>query len=184
MNTNLIKFFILVLFIIFPLNFFVCGCTKVPEGLTPVNNFDVQKYLGLWYEIARLDHKFERDLTNVTADYALKDDGSIEVTNKGYNHNTEKWSKVKGVAKMLGESKTGSLKVSFFCPFYAGYHIIELDENYRYAMVTGSSRSYLWILARENSLKEKTLNRLIAKAQSLGFDTEKLILVDHSLIEK
>jgi len=160
---------------------FVCGCTKVPEGLTPVNNFDVEKYLGVWYEIARFDHKFERGLTNVTADYELKGDGSIDVTNKGYNPDTEKWSTANGVAKILGDSKTGSLKVSFFGPFYAGYHIIELDENYTYAMVTGASKSYLWILARENSLDEKTLTRLITKAESLGFDTKKLIFVDHSL---
>ena len=156
------------------------SCTGIPKGLEPVSEFDVNRYLGKWYEIARLDHSFERDLSNVTAEYTRADNGEIRVLNRGYNEKSEKWEQIEGKARFISDEAVGSLKVSFFGPFYGGYHIIALDkEGYGYAMVSGPSRSYLWILARTRSLDEKTYSHLVEKAAKLGFDTTALIKVKH-----
>jgi apolipoprotein D and lipocalin family protein len=155
------------------------GCTGVPEGLQPVGGFDSGRYLGRWYEIARLDHSFERGLTNVTADYRRLDDGRIEVINRGFDAQKKKWSEVRGVARFQGSQDVASLEVSFFGPFYGGYHVLVLDPDYRHALVAGPNRDYLWILAREPKLDQATLDRLIAQASAWGFATGKLILVDH-----
>ena len=158
------------------------GCTQVPDGLEPVSDFDADRYLGKWYEIARLDHSFEKNLSNVSAVYARDDAGGISVTNTGYNGKTGEWKKIEGQARFLKDETVGSLKVSFFGPFYGGYHIIALDkEEYGYAMVSGPNRSYLWILARDKTLDESVYTDLVAKAASWGFDTEKLTLVKHDL---
>ena len=128
----------------------IIGCTGVPEGLEPVSESEVNRYLGKWFEIARLDHTFEKNLSNVSAVYARDNTGNISVTNKGYNEKTGKWKQIEGRARFIGDETVGSLKVSFFGPFYGGYHVIALDkENYRYAMVAGPNRSYLWILSRD-----------------------------------
>ena len=157
----------------------IFGCTSIPDGLRPVTGFDVQRYLGKWYEIARLDHSFERGLTNVSAEYALKPDGSVSVLNQGFNPAKQKWSQARGKAKILGDAGTGSLKVSFFGPFYGGYHILALDkEKYQWALVCGPDKSYLWILAREKTLDKAVLERLANKARGWGFDTQKLIFVE------
>jgi apolipoprotein D and lipocalin family protein len=155
------------------------GCTGVPEGLQPAGGFDSARYLGRWYEIARLDHSFERGLTNVTADYRQLDDGRIEVINRGFDAQKKKWSEVRGVARFQGSQDVASLEVSFFGPFYGGYHVLVLDPDYRHALVAGPNRDYLWILAREPQLDQATLDRLIAQASAWGFATGKLILVDH-----
>jgi len=161
------------------------GCTGVPKGLRPVSQFDGQRYMGKWYEIARLDHSFERGLTNVSASYALDNDGVISVTNRGYNEKTDKWKRIEGRVQFIGENTVGSLKVSFFGPFYGGYHVIALDKvNYSYAMVAGPNRSYLWILSRSTSLDEPILSNLTDKAAELGFDTSNLIAVRHDRDEK
>jgi apolipoprotein D and lipocalin family protein len=156
------------------------GCTSVPKGLEPVSGFDADRYLGKWYEIARLDHSFERNLSNVSALYTAKEKGEIAILNRGYNEKDGEWKQIEGKARFIGEDSVGSLKVSFFGPFYGGYHIIELDrENYRYAMVAGPSRSYLWILSRTTSLDETIYSSLVSKATALGFDTTELIRVAH-----
>ncbi|MBS1212892.1 MAG: lipocalin [Proteobacteria bacterium] len=156
------------------------GCTKVPEGVQPVSGFELPRFLGKWYEIARLDHGFERNLQNVTAEYVAGEDGEIKVLNRGFNEKTGQWAEDDAVAKMAGEGDVGSLKVSFFGPFWGGYHIIALDrENYGYAMVTGPSKSLLWILARDKTLDDKTLGTLISQATKWGYDTKKLIYVKH-----
>ena len=158
----------------------IAGCTSIPEGLQPVSGFEVDRYLGKWYEIARLDHSFERNLSNVTAEYSLREGGGIDVLNKGYDKRKGEWREVKGVAHFIGEKNVGSLKVSFFGPFWGGYHVIALDrENYLYSMVTGSSRSYLWILSRNNMLDQKIVAELVARAKQWDFDMEKLIYVEH-----
>jgi len=158
----------------------LAGCTSIPEGLQPVSGFEVDRYLGKWYEIARLDHSFERNLSNVTAEYSLRDGGGIDVLNKGYDKRKGEWREIKGVARFIGEKNVGSLKVSFFGPFWGGYHVIALDkENYRYSMVTGPSRSYLWILSRDKVLDQKIVAELVARAKECEFDTEKLIYVEH-----
>jgi len=156
------------------------GCTRVPAGLQPVTGFDSQRYLGKWYEIARLDHSFERGLTNITAEYAARPDGSISVVNRGYDLRAGKWREARAVARFRGEPTVASLKVRFFWPFWGGYHVIALDEkDYRYAMVSGPSRSYLWILSREPSLAAPVMADLVNKAQQWGFAVEKLVHVEH-----
>ena len=158
----------------------VLGCTGVPKGLKPVSEFDGQRYMGKWYEIARLDHSFERNLSNVSATYAQGSSGLISVTNRGYNEKTGKWKQIEGRARFIGDNTVGSLKVSFFGPFYGGYHVIALDkENYSYAMVAGPNLSYLWILSRSTSLDETILSNLTDKAAEWGFKTTELITVEH-----
>jgi apolipoprotein D and lipocalin family protein len=158
----------------------LAGCVRIPSGLEPVKGFEVYRYLGTWHEIARLDHSFERGLSNVSAQYSLRDDGGIRVVNRGYDKESGEWKDIEGRGYFLGDKSVGSLKVAFFWPFYGGYHIIALDkENYSHAMVAGPSRSYLWILSREKSLDPDILTDLVGKAHQWGFDTEKLIFVDH-----
>lgn len=156
------------------------GCTGIPEGLAPVEDFDPARYLGKWYEIARLDHSFERHLNNVSAIYTRDENGDIRVQNEGFNTKTKTWEKIGGRARFIASDDVGSLKVSFFWPFYGGYHIIALDrQKYRYAMVSGPSRSYLWILSRQKTLDQNIYDELISKAASWGFDTAELIRVAH-----
>ena len=158
----------------------VLGCTGVPKGLKPVSEFDGQRYMGKWYEIARLDHSFERNLSNVSATYTRDSTGVISVTNRGYNEKTDKWKQIEGRARFIGDNDVGSLKVSFFGPFYGGYHVIALDKkDYSYAMVAGPNRSYLWILSRSTSLDETILSNLKIKAAEMGFETTELIAVKH-----
>ena len=154
------------------------GCTSIPKGLKPVANFDVERYLGTWYEIARLDHSFEKNLTHVSADYAQNEDGTISVTNRGYNQKKGEWKDIRGKAKFIGKDSIGSLKVSFFGPFYGVYHVIALEkESYQYAMVAGPSRSYLWILSRNKTLDDNIYLDLVSRAENWGFDTSQLIKV-------
>jgi len=165
---------------IFFLPFLFVGCTGIPEGLRPVTGFEAGRYLGTWYEIARLDHSFERNLTNVTAQYSAGEGDQVLVLNRGFDKEKGKWQEVEGIARFIGDKTVGSLKVSFFGPFWGGYHVIALDkEGYRYSMVSGPSRSYLWILSREKRLDEKILADLVGKAKEWGFETEKLIFVAH-----
>ncbi len=160
----------------------VMGCTQIPEGLEPVKGFDVERYLGKWYEIARLDHSFERNMSNVTAEYSRGSGEEIQVLNRGFDIQEGQWREIRGVACFIGEKNIGSLEVSFFGPFWGGYHIIVLErENYGYAMVTGPSRSYLWILSREKTLDEPVLADLISRARAWGFDTDRLIFVEHDM---
>ncbi|MEE4264930.1 MAG: DUF1499 domain-containing protein [Desulfobacteraceae bacterium] len=159
----------------------VLGCTNVPKGLEPVSGFDGDRYLGQWYEIARLDHSFERNLSNVSAMYSAEESGGIAVLNRGYNEKTGEWKQIEGKAYFVGDETVGSLKVSFFGPFYGGYHILALDQDdYGYAMVSGPSRSYLWILSRTRYLDESVYSGLVSRAAELGFDTKELIRVKHN----
>lgn len=150
-----------------------------PEGVTPVRGFQLERYLGTWYEIARLDHSFERKLDNVSARYSLRSDGDVQVINAGYRTDSGRRKEAVGVAKFIGAQDVGSLKVSFFGPFYGGYHVVELDEEYRWALVVGQNHKYMWILAREKELPQSIVDQLLAKAEALGFDTSELIWVEH-----
>ena len=155
------------------------GCTGIPENVRPVEHFNLEKYLGKWFEIARLDHSFERGLTHVSATYSLREDGSVRVLNRGYSEQKKKWQEAEGKASFVGRTDQGHLKVSFFGPFYGSYIIIELDHaQYQYALVCGSDRSYLWLLARTPAISAEVKNHLMAQAASLGFDTSALIFVD------
>ena len=155
------------------------ACSQLPENIEPVTDFDVNRYLGTWYEIARLDHSFERGLQQVTAEYSLRDDGGIKVVNRGFDTQKQEWDEAIGKAYFVGDKDVGQLKVSFFGPFYGGYNIIALDEAYQYAMVCGPDRSYLWILARTPDLDQSIVEDLVKAAGGLGFATQELIYVDH-----
>jgi apolipoprotein D and lipocalin family protein len=155
--------------------------TSAPDGITAVTPFDLNRYLGKWYEIARLNHSFERGMTDVSANYTLKPDGSVEVLNRGFNTQRGDWKSATGRALFTGPTDRGSLKVSFFGPFYGGYHVIALDQTgYRWALVAGPDRDYLWILARDKQISDQVKNELLTKARELGFATDKLIWVEHT----
>lgn len=157
----------------------VAGCASAPAGVKVVDGFELQRYLGSWYEIARLDHRFERGLSRVSATYSMRNDGGVEVINRGYNRSDNSWKEARGRAYLRGKPQIAALKVSFFWPFYAGYNVIALDrQDYRYALVCGPSRDYLWILAREQQLEAPVVERLVAMAGAYGFDTEALIFVE------
>jgi len=167
---------------IFGVAIILSGCTGVPEGLEPVTGFETDRYLGKWYEIARLDHSFERNLSNVSATYTQAANGHIRVKNRGFNAKTGAWKQIEGHARFLEDDTVGSLKVSFFRPFYGGYHIIALDrQNYSYSMVAGPSNSYLWILSRRKTLDESIYAKLVSQADAWGFNTRQLIRVEHNL---
>lgn len=157
----------------------LAGCTSAPPNVQPVGNFQLERYLGSWYEIARLDHSFERGLTRVTADYSLRPDGGVKVVNRGYAADRQEWKEAEGKAYFVGRPDQGHLKVSFFGPFYGAYVIAELDKDYQYSLVTGPDTSYFWILARTPTLDEAVKQRLVDRAASLGVDTRKLIFVPH-----
>lgn len=161
--------------------FFLTSCASVPEGVKPVSGFEVDRYLGKWYEIARLDNRFERGLSNITAEYSLNNDGTLKVLNSGFNEKKQRWTQAEGKAKFIGASDVGSLKVSFFGPFYGGYNILDLDKkDYQHVMIAGNDRSYFWILSRTPKMEPAIQQRLINKAKTLGFEVNKLIYVDHS----
>lgn len=159
---------------------FLSACTGIPKGVEVIDNFELNNYLGLWYEIARLDHRFERDLTDVTANYSLREDGGVKVVNRGYNTEDQEWQEAIGKAYFNGGPSQGRLKVSFFGPFYGGYNIVELDQKgYQWSMVVGPDRSYLWILSRTPDLDPAILDRLTNRAAELGFPGDELIFVTH-----
>lgn len=161
------------------------GCVKLPQDITPVAHFDLQKYLGRWYEIARLDHSFERGLTRVTATYSLRPDGGIKVVNRGYSPEQNRWKQAVGKAYFVKGPDLGYLKVSFFGPLYAAYVVLDVDrDHYHYALVTGPDKSYLWILARRPTLDKAVLEKLVAKAKLTGFDTHQLIFVKQTASQK
>ena len=131
------------------------------------------------YEIARLDHSFERGLEAVSAEYSLRDDGGIRVINSGRNTDTQANQEAEGRAYFVEQPNLGYLKVSFFGPFFGSYVIFELDENYQYAFIAGNTTNYLWLLARTPEVSQELVNQFISRATQLGFDTTQLIFVDH-----
>lgn len=156
------------------------ACVGIPGGVEAVEGFDAERYLGTWYEIARLDHRFERGLSEVTATYSLRDDGGIRVVNRGFDADSNEWSESVGKAYFVRDETVGRLKVSFFGPFYGAYNIVALDkEQYRYSLVVGPNRSYLWILSRSPQMDQATLDRLLDMARDLDFPTDELIFVEH-----
>ncbi|SHH25156.1 lipocalin family protein [Flavobacterium defluvii] len=155
-----------------------CGST-IPKKATAITNFNKAKYLGKWYEIARLDYKWERHLDNVSAEYSLNEDGTIKVDNKGYNVKKDKWEESIGKAKLVKKDNIGMLKVSFFGPFYSGYNIIAVDSDYKYALVAGESLKYMWILSRETTMPESVKADFLIKAQEIGYNISDLVWVKH-----
>ena len=155
------------------------SCATIPKGVIAVTPFDTKSYLGKWYEIARIDFKYERDLNNTTASYSLKSNGVIKVDNQGYNTKKGKWEQAIGKAKFVGKDTVAMLKVSFFGPFYSGYNVIALDANYKYALIAGASHKYLWILSREPRIPDAIKNNYLTIAKNFGYHTSDLIWIEH-----
>ena len=155
------------------------SCSTIPRGVKAVSPFDKNKYLGKWYEIARFDFRFERGLNNTTAEYSVTDKNVIKVVNRGYNSEKNEWKQAVGKAKFVGDDTTAMLKVSFFGPFYSGYNVIAIDNNYKYALVAGESLGYLWILSRDTSLPEPVKNEFLKIAEDIGFNTSDLLWIEH-----
>lgn len=159
----------------------LAACTGRPDGIEPVTGFDVSRYTGKWYEIMRLDHSFERGLTNVSATYTLRDDGKVGVLNRGFDPKDCEWDEADGTAVFQKSPDVASLSVTFFWPFAGGYHVFELDkQNYEYALISGPNREFFWMLARQPDLPADTRDRLVSRAADAGFPVDELILVDHS----
>lgn len=142
---------------------------------TVVKNVDLNRYLGKWYEIARFDHSFERSMQQCTAIYSLQPNGKIKVVNEGTKDGKRKQSV--GKAKLTDEP--GVLRVSFFGPFYSDYRILMLAPDYSYALVGSDSDNYLWILSRTPKLMKQTIDKLVSDAKRRGYNTDKLIWVEH-----
>lgn len=159
----------------------LAGCLGAPEGVHPVQNFQLQRYLGQWYEIARLDHSFERGMSSVRATYSMREDGGVAVLNAGFTNDSQEWGQAEGKAYFVETPDIGHLKVSFFGPFYGSYIIFELDSvDYQYAFVAGMDKDYLWFLSRSPEVSDELINHFIELSATLGFDTENLIFVDHN----
>lgn len=158
--------------------FAVNSCVTIPKGATAITPFDKEKYLGTWYEIARMDFKFERNLNQTTANYSLNANGSIKVLNRGFNYKTGKWSEAIGKAKFAGDPNVARLKVSFFGPFYGGYNVIALDPDYTYALIAGNNTGYMWILSRMKTIPEDIKQNYLKLAKGLGFNIDALIWVE------
>ena len=167
------KFLGLLLFVV------VSGCSSstIPPGAKAVENLDKTKYLGKWYEIARLDFYFEKGLNKTSAFYELNSDGSIKVVNRGFDSAKNKWKESVGKAKFVGKETTGMLKVSFFGPFYGGYNILAIDGDYQYALIAGEELSYLWILSRTKTIPDSIKSKYLQIAQQIGYKTKDLIWV-------
>lgn len=156
------------------------ACGSIPDGIEPVSDFALARYLGQWYEIARLDHPFERGLEQVTANYSMNDDGSVRVENRGFSTAEQTWETAVGKARLSSNPANGALEVSFFGPFYGPYIIFELDtDGYQYAFVTSSTNA-LWLLARTPTVSEALKQRFIETASEAGYDTQALIFVNQT----
>ena len=156
-----------------------CASSQPPAGVRAVSPFSLERYQGRWYEIARLDHSFERGMSDVSAFYTPQADGSVRVVNRGFDTEHQRWREAVGKALFTGAPTTGSLKVSFFGPFYGGYHVAALDAGYQWALVVGPDRSYCWILSRTKQLAPALREQIVARANALGIDTQALIWVTH-----
>ena len=157
-----------------------CGADEAfVNGLPKISSFDVQKYMGTWYEVARFQHSFEKDVIRTTANYTLREDGTVRVVNAGVDVNdASKKKEARAVAHLVKGDIPGYLRVSFFRPFYGDYRIIALDEkNYQYALVTSSSRDYLWILSRTKNMEPALYDSLVETARKAGLDVSKIYRV-------
>ncbi|QDZ91601.1 lipocalin family protein [Shewanella decolorationis] len=155
------------------------GCLGMPRNVEPVKDFELERYLGKWYEIARLDHSFERGLTQVTAEYSLKPDGGVKVINRGYSAAKQQWKEAEGKAYFVNGDSEAYLKVSFFGPFYGAYVVFGLDQkDYQYAFISGPDTDYLWLLARTPTVSPEVIQQFVEMASARGFDTNSLIYVE------
>ena len=156
---------------------FMVSCVEIPEGVKPVQNFNLDRYLGTWYEIARLNHRFEVGFKSVSVEYSRNDNGSIAVKNRGYIVRRREWRDAEAKASFVGDPTVGHLKVSYIPLLYDSYLIFGLDEEYQHAFVCGDDTDHLWLLARTKVVDEEVIDDFVNKAQGLGFDTDELIFV-------
>ena len=155
------------------------GCLGMPNYVEPVKDFKLDRYLGKWYEIARLDLSFERVLNQVSAEYSLKPDGGVKVINRGYSAAKQEWKEAEGKAYFVNGENEAYLKVSFFGPFYGSYVVFGLDQqNYQYAFISGPDTDYLWLLARTPTVSPEVIKQFVDMASARGFDTDSLIYVE------
>ena len=174
---NCLTISIILISLLLVFTFCMAKKTDKMEHVT-VKNLDLDKYLGTWYEIARYDHSFERNMTGVTATYSMRPDGKIKVVNQGYlNSLNGKHKKATGKAKIPDKNEPGRLKVSFFLFFYGDYFVLELDTDYKWALIGSSSPGYLWILSRTPQLDKEVTDMILTKARERGYNTEQLIWV-------
>ena len=156
-------------------NFVLSGCASSTSDIAAVTDFQPEKYMGVWYEIVRLPHYFERGLDHVKAEYSLKPDGMIQVVNSGLRNGEKR--RIVGKAKLKNSKEyplKGELRVSFFGPFYSDYRIIELGPDYSYAVITGADKDYLWILSRRPTMPKPQLQDILNRLEKHGFRTERL----------
>lgn len=166
-------------YLLLSISVFLFGCTGMPETVKPVTNFELDRYLGKWYEVARLDHSFERGLDNVSATYSLNQDGSVKVLNRGWDTEDLEWSEAEGKAKFVESEDIAHLKVSFFGPFYGSYVVYYLEPDYSVALVSGYNSDYFWILSRTPTIEASQLGQYVERAKSAGFATDSLIFPNH-----
>lgn len=160
----------------------VLSSAQEPYDNSTISRFDLSRYLGTWYELARFDHGFERGMDNVTAEYFLRDDGKVDVINSGWKEG--RFKVADGKAKQPDPlTDPAHLKVSFFLFFYSDYNVMMLDDNYQVALVGSKSPDYLWILSRKPVQPDDVLSILVEEAESRGYDTSKLIWVDQTMNE-
>lgn len=157
------------------------ACVSIPEKATAVKDFKQDKFLGTWYEIARFDFKYEKDMDLVTAQYTLREDGKIRVDNKGYNVVKKEWQQKIGKAKSVGSDTDGRLKVSFFGPFYSGYNVVSIDEDYNYVLVMGNDLDYIWFLSRTKDMPEAIKTKYKKMAEEVGYDLSRLRWTDQKM---
>lgn len=164
--------------ITFLMLFSLVSCSSIPTDIKPVSGFEVERYMGKWYEIARLDHRFERGMEQVTAMYSLIEDGTVRVVNKGFVTKKDKWKDAVGKARFADDAGKGHLEVSFFGPFYGAYVIFELDkENYHYSFITGSADT-LWLLSRTPTVSDDLRQKFLDTVSKFGYNTDELIFVN------
>lgn len=159
---------------------FAATVTSLPKDAPIVEPFDYMRYLGKWYEIARFDFKFEKNLNNTTAEYAISKNGSFRVVNKGYDTLRQRWKKAVGKARFREKPITAKLKVSFCGPFYGEYNVLMIDSEYKYALIAGKNLKYLWLLSREKTIPDHIRLRYLDEAKRLGYPIENLIWVQHN----
>lgn len=151
---------------------------QIPQGIVPVKPFDLTRYLGKWYEVGRLENRFERGLTRTTAEYSLNPDQTVKVINRGFDPWKGRWTQATGTARFVRSPDEGALKVSFFGPFYGGYNIVDIDEGgYQWSIIVGSTRSYFWVLSREPEPSEELKARAVAQALLLGINPDAILWV-------
>jgi len=168
--------------------FFICSivlilfsfasCATIPENAVPISDFSLDDYFGTWYEIARIDNKYEKSMIYTTASYLLEKNETIRVINSGYSVDKKEWRTITAIARYRKGFNIGELKVSFFYPFYTSYNILAIDDDYSYALVVGSNLKYLWILSRTTTIPENIKEKYLEIAKSLGYNLDKLIWVE------